>query len=259
MLSIMIICQNEESHIEDCLKSIKFADEIVIVDSGSTDTTLDICAKYTDLIYHQEWLGMNKQKAFTLSKTNGDWVLNIDADERVTPELEQEIKGIVADQNNPVDGYYIPRKAYYLGKWLDYGGWTPDYKLRLFKKGRGNWQGIDPHDQVVVDGKTVKLKNPILHYSFCDLSDHLFRINQYTSTAAEELNKKNKKAGFSTITLHWFFAFIKSFFLKKGYKEGTRGLIQAILISTGVALKYAKLWEIQKVKDDTFRNNHDTV
>jgi len=250
VLSVTIICQNEENMIEDCLKSVRFADEIVIVDSGSTDKTLDICARYTDKIYHQDWLGMNQQKQFALGKTSGDWLFNIDADERVSEKLAEEIRSVLGLAHQSVVGYYVPRKAYYLGKWLKNGGWTPDFKLRLFQKEHGSWQGLDPHDQVVVRGQCDYLHQPLLHYSFRDLSDQWRCIESYASTAAREMDTRRQTSGISKILLHSLFAFGKSYFFKRGFLEGTRGLIQAIMISSGVALKYAKLWERHHVPGD---------
>lgn len=233
--------------IRDCLESVRFADEIIVVDSGSTDSTLAICAEYTDRIYHQDWLGMNGQKAFALEKSRGDWILNIDADERITPELAAEILDVITRTNGPVVGYFLPRKAYYLGKWFEYGGWMPDYKLRLFRKGHGSWQGTDPHDLVVVNGPCARLNSHLLHYSFRDLTDHWDCMNRYATTASAEAEKRGRTAGLWTIVLHTLFSFLKSYFFKKGCLEGTRGLIQATLISSGVALKYAKLWERHNV------------
>lgn len=257
MLSVTVICQNEAEKIEECLKSISFADEIIVVDSGSTDETIAICEKYTRNIFHQQWLGMNGQKAFALSKTTGDWVLNIDADERVSRELADEISDVLQNENNTIRGYYIPRQNYYLGSFMRWGSWYPDAKLRLFKKDYGHWAGVDPHDSVSVYGKTGTLKNPILHYSFLSLEEHWHTTNNLTTVAAMELMNRGNTVSWVGIFFHTISTFIKSFVLKQGFRLGTRGLIQAMMVASGVLLKYAKLWELQKgLKGNSTTRHH---
>jgi len=160
-VSGVIVCFNEEKNIERCLKSLLWTDEIVVVDSYSTDKTVSICKKYTNRIYQREWPGINKQKEYAVSLTQNEWVFVLDADEMVSEELSKEIIERLERDNERYDGYMVKRHTYYLGKWINHGGWYPDYKLRLFKKKNGYFGGEDPHDKVIVKGEVAKLRGEI--------------------------------------------------------------------------------------------------
>ncbi len=251
-LSVTIITYNEEKNIRDCLNSVKWADEIVVVDSFSTDKTIEICREYTDRVYQNKWHGFVEQKNLTLSKASNNWVLSIDADERISDELREEIRGLL---NNSLkfDGYYIPRKTFYVKKWILHCGWYPDYKIRLFKKDNGRWEGTGGtaiHESVKVDGKTGYLNGDILHYSFPTISSHLKTINSFTSISAMENFKKGKKAGILSILFRPLFNFFKMYILKQGFLDGLPGLIVSILSSYHVFIKYTKMWEMERQKTD---------
>ena len=190
-ISATIITYNEEQNICDCLESVRWTDEIVVVDAQSSDRTVELCRKYTDKVFSHPWSGFVNQKNLALSKTSGDWILSLDADERVSSELAKEIKSVVLASD--YDGYCFPRKTYYLGRWINHSGWYPDYKLRLIRRGKGEWKGIDPHDRLEVTGKTGHLKGDVQHYSYQNISHHLEKINSYTSIMAKELKKRGKR------------------------------------------------------------------
>ena len=246
-LSVTIICLNEEDNIRDALESVKWAHEIIVVDSGSTDRTIEICKEYTDKVLHNPWPGMNGQKAFAKEQASCDWLLNIDADERVSPELQLKIKSIL-EKGSPVDGYFIPRRVWYLGRWIDHSGWYPDYTLRFFKKEKGRWAGTDPHDKVVVDGATSRLSEDIHHYTYKNVTDHINTMNRFTTVAAGEYEKKGKGTGFFNLVLRPPFTFFKKYILKQGFRDGLPGFVIAFSSAYYVFLKYVKLWELKNIE-----------
>jgi glycosyltransferase involved in cell wall biosynthesis len=182
-LAVAIITYNEETNIRRTLESVKWADEIVVVDSGSTDGTTTICREYTDKVIHQEWLGYARQKNCAIDKAAGDWVLSLDADEPIEPELAEEIRAII-DSPGALDGYRIPRKTFFLGKQVRFGGWYPDYNLRLFRKGKGRFEERAVHESIKMESPTGCTKNAILHYAYPDLASYMTSIDKYSSLAA---------------------------------------------------------------------------
>ena len=239
-LSVTIITLNEEGKIRDALESVKWADEIVVVDSGSTDKTVEICRGYTDKVFHNDWPGFVAQKNYATDKASHLWILSIDADERVTPELAKEIKDVL--KSPKVEAYAIPRRVFYLGRWINYSGWYPDFKTRLFNRNVCRWEGEEVHEELSVKGKTDYLKGDINHLTFDNIAHHIKTMNSYTSLAAME-----QKGRADTSLLHLlfrpFFAFMKSFFMKQGFRDGMPGFIIAVAAACHVFYKYAKLWE----------------
>ncbi len=240
-VSCFIICRNEESNIGDALESVQWCDEIVIVDSFSSDRTLEICRAYTDRIFQRAWPGFVAQKAFGLEQTRFPWVLNLDADERVSPELREEIERELGDPR--VDGYYVPRLVYYLGRWWRHGGWYPDYRLRLFRRDRVVWGGIDPHEKVILRGRSAHLQGPLLHYTYRDIEAHVATINRFTDVAARELALRGRRATLADLLLRPLWRFVRSYVLRLGCIEGLAGLFVAESAAFYVFAKYAKLWE----------------
>lgn len=249
-ISACIICFNEKDNIGNCLESLKWVDEIIVVDSYSTDGTMEICRKYTDKVYQNKWPGFINQKNHALSLATNDWVISLDADETVSEELKTEIQAFW-DKGLPAlySGFYVPRKTIYLGRWIKYGGWYPDRKLRLFRKSLARWDGIDPHDRVELSGGQVqKLKSPFIHNNYRNLSDHLRTINTFSSTAAEALLKKGKKFSLINLIFGPPVKFIENYFFKLGFLDGLSGFIIAVNSAFYVFNKYAKMWEV-KLKD----------
>jgi glycosyltransferase involved in cell wall biosynthesis len=247
-ISAAIITFNEEKNIRDCLESIKWIEEIIIVDSFSTDRTVDICKEYTQKIFQREWPGHVRQKQFALEQAQGEWILSLDADERLSPEAAEEMKKEIFDDVPDIDGFRFPRHSYYLGRWINHGGWYPDCKLRLIRKGKGRWGGRDPHDKIIADGPTKPLKGEILHYVYDNLSHQLETVNSFSTISAEQWNKEGKKFNLFLIFLRPPIRFLEMYVWKKGFLDGFPGFVIAMASAFYVFLKYAKLWELQQNK-----------
>ncbi|MFH1699250.1 MAG: glycosyltransferase family 2 protein [Candidatus Zixiibacteriota bacterium] len=239
-ISAILITKNEEANIERCLQSVSWTDEIVIVDSHSTDQTIEIAQKYGARIYSPEWTGFGQAKQYALDKATGDWILSIDADEEISFTLKNEILQLL-ENDPPNDGYYIPRKTQFLGKWILFSGWYPDYVLRLFKKCSGRFTDVLVHEKVEVDGQTGRLHNPMMHYSYPTLEDYLRKLDQYSTLGAEELFKRGQKCSPYFLAIKPPFSFLRKLVFQKGWRDGWEGFLIAYLTSTGTLLKYAKL------------------
>jgi len=246
-LSVVIICKNEEANIRDCLESVKWADEIVVVDSGSTDRTLEIAREYTGRIIHHDWAGYGAQKEFALRQATGDWILSLDADERVSPELAEEIRSAIAGAAD-VAGFSMPRRTFYLGRWILHGGWYPDRKVRLVRRGAGAWTDSPLHERLRVRGRVGKLRGEILHYTYRDISDHLAVVDEFSTLAAEMMAASGRRRALAHAVLQSPWKFVNMYFLRLGFLDGIPGLILAVISSYYVFLKYAKLWELLHVK-----------
>jgi glycosyltransferase involved in cell wall biosynthesis len=242
-ISVVIATRNEENNIEDALKSVSDASEIIVVDSFSTDRTVEICKKYTDIIHQHEWQGFACQKQMAVDYAVGPWVLILDADERVTPALKTEIVNKLSKEG--YNGFYIPRENYFIGKWIKHSGWWPDYTLRLFMKNKGRLEQREVHEKVVVEGNTGYLKNPLKHYTYRSVSDFAERMDRYSSLAAKEIEKNSGKAGIYSLTVKPTATFVKMYFLRRGFLDGIHGIMLAVLYSFYTFLKYAKTWEKQ--------------
>jgi glycosyltransferase involved in cell wall biosynthesis len=238
-LSVTMITLNEEARVRAALESVRWADEIVVIDAFSMDATVTICQEFTDRVYRLPWSDYVRQKNLATAKTSHAWVLNLDADERVSPELAQEIQAALRHPPKVV-GYYMPRMTWYLGDWVRHCGWYPDAKLRLFRKDAGQWVGRALHEHVEVGGPTAAFRQPLYHYSYRDIADHVQRIDRYTTIAAEHHAGPVNGA---TIAGHALFTFFKKYLIKQGFRDGTRGLIISVLSALTVAVKYAKAWE----------------
>ena len=240
MLSVAIITKNEEENIRDALESVKWANEIVVVDSFSADRTVEICREYTDKVYSFEWAGFSEQKNKAVSMTTNPWILVLDADERVTRELKDEILDVIKDKSS-MDGYYLPRKNYFARRWIKRGGWWPDYTLRLFRREKGLFEAREVHESIKVIGSTGYLKNPIEHYTYKDIDDYLKRMQTYSTLAAKELLKKGCRANILDTIFRPPATFFRMFFLQLGMLDGIYGIILAYLYSVYTYKKYSKL------------------
>jgi len=242
-VSVAIITRNEEDNIEDALRSVADAEEIVVVDAFSTDRTVEICRKYTGKVFQHEWQGFAVQKQIAVDHSSGPWVLILDADERVTPELKKEVADALAETD--CNGFFMPRKNHFLGRWIRHGGWWPDNTLRLFKKEEGHLEPREVHESVSVKGKTGYLRNPLIHYTYWSLTDFINRMENYSTLASREIRKHGGSAGLFSLVVKPAATFFRMYIMRLGILDGTRGLVLAILYSYYTFLKYAKTWEKQ--------------
>lgn len=244
-ISACVITHNEEDKIRRCLESLMWCDEIVVVDSFSQDDTIDICRRYTDKVYQREWLGYIDQRNYIRKKAQHLWVLFVDADEEVSPGLRDEIMKELEGVDRIYIGYQFPRQVRYLRRWIRHGEWYPDIKLRLFKKAHGYSGGLEPHDQVIVEGPVKTLRSPLWHYTYDGIVDHVDTMNKFSGITAEAKFKEGLRFKWRDFLFRPFWRFFKGYIIKLGVLHGRRGLLIAMISSVGVALKYAKLWEIE--------------
>jgi glycosyltransferase involved in cell wall biosynthesis len=245
-ISAFIVCMNEENKIRRALESVKWCDEIVVIDSGSTDKTIEICRTYTDKIFIRPWPGYVAQKRFALEQCTKEWVLNLDADEEVSEELKDEILTILKNDDLSINGYQLSRVVFFLGKWWRRGGWYPEFRLRLCRRITTSWGGRDPHEKASVTGKVKRLEGELHHYTYSDISHQIRTLNSYSYQAARSLFEQGERASALKLVTRPIMRFIKWYFLKRGFLEGFPGFIVAILESYYVFQKYAKLWEFER-------------
>jgi glycosyltransferase involved in cell wall biosynthesis len=255
--SCVIITFNEERHLEKCLKSlVGIVDEIVVVDSLSTDNTKAICQKYNVVFIEQAFLGYLEQKNFACSKATGDYIVSLDGDEALSKKLQEEILNLKNSVNSLEDGYVVSRLNNYCGQWIKYSNWYPDKRLRIFKSGSGQWKGGNPHDYFeLYSGKTSKFINAdILHWAYDTNTEHYLKVDNFTTIAANSyVRNSKKKIGILTIILNPIWKFIKNYFIKKGVLDGLNGLIICAFASFGTFLKYIKIRELQQNKKNENR------
>ncbi|MBQ7721288.1 MAG: glycosyltransferase family 2 protein [Kiritimatiellae bacterium] len=244
-ISVCIICGNEIDNIERCLRSVTWADEILVMDSFSTDGTYEVAKKYTDNVFRHEWLGYIAQKKLISERASCPWILFVDADEEVSTSLRDEIETMFSKPiPDDIHGFNCPRLVHYLGRWIWHGDWYPDMKLRLFRKDFGECGGEEPHDRIIVQGRVANMRGPLNHYTYDNISDQIQQINRFSSISAK--TNSSRRVGFFTLLLHPFVRFMKCYFLKRGFLDGVPGLIIAVNVSFGTFVKYAKLWELRK-------------
>jgi len=246
-LTVIVTTYNEEANIRDCLESVKWADEVVVVDSFSTDRTQEIAREYTDQLREHEYVNPAAQKNWIIPQATGDWILLIDADERVTAELKEEILAVLRNRSG-FDGYYIKRLNYFLDEPIRHCGWGKDEVLRLFRKGKGQYPNKWVHEELIIKGKVGLLKNPLLHYTFRSFDQYFEKFHRYTTWGARDLANRRKVGRWYHILLNPPFRFFKMFILQRGFLDGYRGLIICLMSSFSVFLKYAKLWESLNIK-----------
>lgn len=254
-LSVVVSAYNEEKKLKDCLESVKWADEIIVVDNNSTDKTVEIAKAYKAKIFSREnnpMLNINKNFGFT--KAANDWILNLDADERVTPELAEEIKTLLKKKDT-VEGYWIPRKNIIFGKWIQNSIWWPDLHLRLFKKEKGRFAEKHVHEHIYLEGKTGELEYPLIHENYQSISQYLYKLDKiYTENEAENFLKDKRTVTYLDAIRYPFSDFLKTFFAQKGYKDGLHGLVLSILQAFYSFIVFAKIWEKQGFKEEDPKN-----
>lgn len=246
-ISACIIAKNEEINIDRCLRSVSWADEIIVVDSGSDDETIEICKRYNCRIVETGWLGFGKTKSISVDSASNDWILSIDADEEVTEELKERILNIL--KGPEYVGYRIKRDSFYLGRKIDHCGWNNDYPLRLFDKRFGNFNDRIMHEKVIVEGENGRVNEVILHHTYPTIESHVNRINRYSTLGAGEAFGKGKKSTVCGSVLRGMLKFVKMYFIQLGFLDGLHGLILSVNSGYGVYLKYIKLWELHHANE----------
>jgi len=243
-LSVIVITKNEERNIEDCLNSVRWAQEIVVVDGGSEDRTLELARKFTSKVFVKSWEGYGASKNFALEQCTGTWILWLDADERVTDELRKEIQATTGQEGTPSIVYEMPRKAFFLGKWIKHCGWYPGYVSRLFKKGAGRFSENKVHEKFEFNGEVGRLRSDLLHFTDPNLWHYLEKFNWYTTLAADEMLEKRTVFRLSQIIVRPVWVFIRMYVVRLGFLDGIQGFILCVLSSCYVFTKYVKLWEL---------------
>ena len=249
-LSTVVITKNEECNINDCLTSVKWTDEIIVVDAESTDRTQALARHYTSHVFVRPWEGYGQQKNFGIAQASGDWILILDADERVSLELAKEIQGRIASWTNgdPV-AFCVPRRNVFYGEWVRWGGAYPDLQIRLFRKGNATYNDVEIHENLIVDGFTGELEGSLEHYTERKIVDHFRKFSVYITLAAKEKGKSTATVRWWHLVLNPFVTFLKKFCLKQGFRDGIRGIIFAGFASMYTFGKYAKLFESRCSQD----------
>jgi glycosyltransferase involved in cell wall biosynthesis len=248
-LSVYMITFNNERTVETALASVQWADEIVVVDSFSNDRTVQICQRFTPKVFQREWTGHREQYQYAADHTTNEWIMFVDADEEVSAEMADEIRKQLEGGAEGVDGYFVYRQTYYLGRWIRYGGWHPDGEIRLYRRDKGSWEG-GLHAKIAVDGKVHVLKNKYLHYNYRDISDQIQTIDKYSRIAAQDMVESGEKFSLFRMLFHPPFRFIKEYLLKSGFRDGLPGLVIIVSTMYYVFIKYAKLWELRTVQKE---------
>jgi glycosyltransferase involved in cell wall biosynthesis len=239
-LSAIVITKNEAGNIADCLATLSFCDERIVVDVGSTDGTIAIAEKLGARVAIREWTGFGAQKNFALSLAEGDWVLSIDADERVTSELAEEIR--TAIQKTNIDGYELPRQSSFCGRPMRHSGWFPDYVLRLFRRSRARFTDDLVHERAVCDGPIARLRGALIHYPVLRLEDALSRMDRYSTAGAEMLLASGRRVSFVSGISHGLWAFLRTYIVKAGFLDGREGFLLAVANAEGTYYRYMKAW-----------------
>ena len=245
-VSACIICHNEERNIKRCLESLhEWVQDIIVVDSMSTDRTVEIAKGYTDRIFRRPWPGYMAQKNFALSKAQTDWVLSLDADEAVSGALRHEISTQMA-KPGPPDGYRMPRRSFYQGRWINHSGYYPDRQLRLFRREKGRWVGGRVHEGMAVDGRVGDLKQDLHHYPYGGkISGQLKTVNDFSTLLAKDMYDRGKRFHLMLLFSRPIFKFLEVYVLKRGFMDGLAGFIIAVSDAYAMFVRYVKLREIE--------------
>ena len=259
MLSVIIIAKNEADTIRPCLESVAWADELIVLDSGSTDNTVEICREYTPHVHLTDWPGYGRQKNRAFNLASGDWVLSIDADERVSPDLRAEIESIVdaetvssgdaASDKPAADAYQIPRLSSYCGRWIRHGGWWPDHVIRLTRCGAARFTDDLVHERMVVNGQVGTLVNPLRHETFRTLDAVLDKVNEYSTASAQMQFERGKHGSLSKAVLRGAWNFFKTYFVRGGFLDGREGFMLAVSNAEGTYYRYLKLMLLERNRD----------
>ena len=255
MLSVIVITKNEETNIKKCLETVKWADEIIVLDSGSTDNTVEIAKEYTNKVFVTDFPGFGRQKNRALEKATGTWVLSLDADEVLSPELQKEIKEVVR-KNLDQDAYKIPRLSSYCGKVIKYGDWRKEKSIRLFRRDKGKFSEDLVHEHIAIDGLVNELKSPMYHKAFTSFEQVLNKMNMYSTLGAKQKFKEGKKGGLIRALIHGGWTFMRCFGLRFGFLDGYHGFMLAVSNAEGTYYKYLKLGMLYPPKAGPIKVKH---
>lgn len=252
-LSVIIVAKNEALNIVDCVRSASFADEVIVLDSGSTDGTAALAESAGARVVVTDWPGYGAQNNRGIDLAQGDWIFSLDADERISPDLARDIQAAIAD--GACDGYRVPRISMFAGRFIKHCGWQPDYTRRLVRRGAGRFTEHFLHANLAVQGKVGTLAHPIIHYSFRDLASVLEKVDRYSSAGARDMADRGRRASFSSAVLHGFWAFVRTYVLRLGFLDGRWGFMLAVSNAEGTYYRYLKLWLEQNppVSNDPLR------
>jgi glycosyltransferase involved in cell wall biosynthesis len=244
-LSVVVVTLNEEERLRSCLESVAWADELIVVDAESQDKTVQIAREFTDRVIVRPWPGFAAQKNFGLAQAGGDWILSLDADEEVSPDLRDAI-GRVLTADGPYDGYRAPRRNIFWGRWVRHGGLWPDWQLRLFRRGRARFGERTVHESVTVTGSVGRLEGPLVHRSYRDASDFLARADRYSTLAAEEWVRAGARVQATDLVLRPLGRFLSMYLFKGGWLDGRPGFLLAVLYAYYVFIRSVKAWELKE-------------
>lgn len=250
-LSVVIITKNEAENIERCIRSVSFASEVVVLDSGSTDDTQSIAASLGAKVFVEEWRGFGPQKQRAVDLAQNDWVLNLDADEALNDEAQEFVRRFMSEEASLAlqpAAYKFERESFHMGRWIRHGGWSPDYQVRLFDRTRAGWSQDVIHERVIADGEIPKAGGKIRHWVFDDLAHQISTNNRYSSLGAEALRSQGKRFSLMKLVLKPFVKFLETYIFKGGFRDGLPGFVISVGAAYSVFLKWAKLWELEQGK-----------
>jgi glycosyltransferase involved in cell wall biosynthesis len=249
-LSVIVITRNEQERIRDCLASLAFAGEIIVVDNASTDATAEIARAAGAQVHHApDWPGFGPQKNRALALATRPWVLSIDADERVTPELRDEIVSVVQSAQAGAQAWDMPRRSSYCGQYMEHSGWYPDRVVRLFRRDSARFSDDIVHERLLAQGAVGHLRHHLLHESFDNLASVLDKLNRYSTAGAQRMWQQGKRASLAGAVAHGLWAFLRTYVLQRGFLDGRMGFVLAISNAEGTYYRYLKLWLLQRQAD----------
>jgi len=243
-LSIVIVAKNEAANIAECVRSARFADEIIVLDSGSADGTPDLARAEGATVLVTDWPGYGPQNNRGIDRASGDWFFSLDADERISPELAAEIRSAI--ERDDVNGYRVPRTSMYCGRFIKHAGWSPDYTWRLARRGNGRFTEHYLHAHLEVDGPTGTLRQPIVHYSFRSMESVLEKLNRYSTASARDMTAGHRRGSLGRAIVHGLWAFFRTYVLRLGFLDGRWGFMLAVSNAEGTYYRYVKLWLLQR-------------